>query len=146
MLVAYGSEWKTTRALGVHSKELSNDIVDFYVRKMDLSGHRGEKVTFKSDGEAAITAVKRAIAAARVVSSPLIETTVRESKGNGAVGRAVRTWQGQFRTLKAYFEDRSGLAKSGRTLPLDHLLTGWLVNWTCEVYLKWGGCQRRTPN
>ena len=57
-------------ALGVSTKELSDSVVGYCVGKMDLAGHRGEKVTLKSGGEPAITAVKRAIADARVGTSP----------------------------------------------------------------------------
>ena len=95
-------------------------------------------MALKSDGEAAVMALKGAIAAERRGSTPLIESPVRESKGNADVERAPRTWQGQFRCMKHVFEEMSGLAGKGLTLPLDHLLTGWLAAWACEVRFKIG--------
>ena len=62
----------------------------------------------------------------------MIDSPVRESKSNGAVEGAVRIWQGQFRTLRHYFE-----RCIGRTVPTDNVLFGWLVVWTAEILLKY---------
>ena len=129
-----GASW----ALGVETKELSKVTVDYCVRRLELAGYRGEKVTLKSDEEASIMAPKNAAARARVghTHTPLIDSPVRESKANGAVERAVRTWQGQHRTLKHYFEHKSGLAKLGKTIPVERPLSSWRVIWVCEMLLK----------
>ena len=57
----------------------------FGAGKIDLGCHRGEQATVISDGEPAVTAVKEAMAAARVGNTPLIAIPVRESNGHGAV-------------------------------------------------------------
>ena len=59
--------------------------------------------------------LKKAVAVARQAETCPIESQVRESKANGAVERAVTTWQGQFRTLKSHLE--SGI---DMVLPREH--------------------------
>ena len=64
------------------------------------SGCIGEKLTFKSDQEPSIVALKNAIAAATVGETVPIESPVRASKSNGMMENAVKIWQGQLRTIK----------------------------------------------
>ena len=85
---------------------------------MDLSGYRGEKITLKSDGEPSIVAIREAVVASRVGESPFLTSPVRESVGNAEVERAVRTWQGQFRTLKHFYEYKMGMHQQGKVLAL----------------------------
>ena len=53
---------------------------------------------------------------------------MRESKCNGAVERAVRTWQAQFRTLRPQFESRIGTK-----LRKGSSMMSWLISFTSEV-------------
>ena len=63
----------------------------------------------KSDSEASVMAVKRTIAEWRSAPTPMLETPVRESMCNGKMERAVRTVQGQLRTLKFALEENIGV-------------------------------------
>ena len=62
----------------------------------------------------------------------LIESPIRESKSNGQVERAVRTWRDQYRTMRHYFEYRMKvkLEKCGA-------LSSWLTTWASEVLNKY---------
>ena len=60
----------------------------------------------KSDQEEAIKALKRAIAIKRQAETILIESLVQDSKSNGSVERAVRTWAARVRTLRHHLESR----------------------------------------
>ena len=42
--------------------------------------------------------------------------------------RAIRTWQGQLRTLRSCFEHRLG-----QKLPGGHVLLEWLVLWAADI-------------
>ena len=99
-MIMYGNIFECIWALPVSAKGPSKVVVDWCVAKLDEAGYSGERVALKSDGEAAITALRNAIAVARVGVTPLIESPVRESKGSGAVESAVRVFAGQLRTFK----------------------------------------------
>ena len=75
----------------------SKHVVDSCVGKFDEAGYRWQPVTPKSDGETAITTLRKAIAAARTGTSPLVESPVRESKVNGADDSAVKLFSGHLR-------------------------------------------------
>ena len=78
--------------------------VEWLVSKLDASGYHGVGISLKSDNEPSILALKSSVAVKRVGETSLLESTVRESKYNAHVKRAVRTWRDQFRTLWHYSE------------------------------------------
>ena len=45
--------------------------------------------------------------------------------------RAVRTWQGQMRTMRSCFERRMQ-----KKLPADHVLTNWVALWAVDMMNK----------
>jgi len=71
-------------------------------------GYGGTKAILKSDQEPAMLSLKKAVAVARQAETCQIESPVRESKANGAIERAIRTWQGQMLAFKSCFEQRIG--------------------------------------
>ena len=75
-------------------------MVQYGVGTMEQSGYVGEKLTFKSDEEPSIVALKNAVAAARVGETVPIESSARASKSNGMLENAANIWQGQLRTIK----------------------------------------------
>ena len=64
-----------------------------------FTGHK--KVILKSDGESSITALKNAIKASSDLEMGVEVSPVGDSKANGEIERAIRTVQGQCRTLKS---------------------------------------------
>jgi hypothetical protein len=50
---------------------------------LDQSGYEGEKLTFETDQQPSIVALKRAVAAARTGETVPIESPVRASQSNG---------------------------------------------------------------
>ena len=130
VLVAHDNVKKSIWTLEVEEKGISNGsvAVDWLVDKLDASGYCGVGIALKSDNEPSIMAMKDAVALRRKGETSLIESTVRESKGNAHVERAIRTWRDQFRTLRHYTERRFGCK-----IPRDSPLMGWLVSWASEV-------------
>ena len=57
-----------------------------------------------------------------------IDVPTKESKGNGAMERAVCTWTGQYRTLKSHLEYELKIE-----LPLDHPVHQWMAWWSAGL-------------
>ena len=132
ILIMYDDNLEAIWAMPVRSKGAVPFVVNWCVETLDVAGYSNTDITMKSDQGPAILAFKSAIAANRAGKTAMIDSPVRESKSNGAVEGAVRIWQGQFRTLRHYFE-----RCIGRTVPTDNVLFGWLVVWTAEILLKY---------
>ena len=119
--------------LQVDAKGVETGVgVEWLHKKMFFAGHLGMRITLKSDNEPSIVALKKALAIKRQCPTGLIESPVRESKSNGRVERAIRTWRDQYRTMRHYFEHRSKL-----TLHNNSPLSSWLVSWASEVINKY---------
>ena len=64
-----------------------------------VTGHK--KIILKSDGEPAITALANAVKASSELGMGVEVSPVGDSKANGEIERAVRTVQGQVRTMNS---------------------------------------------
>ena len=106
-------------------------MVQYGVGTFEQSGYIGEKLTFKSDQEPSIVALKNAIAAARVGDTVPIESPVRASKSNGLMENATNIWQGQLRTIKHYVE-----SKIGRVVEPGSALFTWLIPFSADILNK----------
>ena len=114
-------------------------VVSYIVSKLETIGYGGMKVTVKSDGEPAILALVSAVAVARKAETPLIQSPKRESKCNGAVERAVRTWRAQLITMRCHLE-----AEIKFELRPKQAIMEWLIMWASEVrnYFRVGSSGR----
>ena len=119
-------------ALPAQSKVAVPFVVKWYVGVLDVAGDSITDITQKSDHEPASVALKSSIVANQVSRTAVIDPPVRESRASGAVGVAVRIWQGQFRTLRHFFGTRMG-----NIMPADNVMFRWLVVWTVEILLKY---------
>ena len=64
-LIMYDDHMGAFWAAGVRAKGFSESIVKYVTAILDQSGYEGEKLTFKTDQEPSIVALKGAVAAAR---------------------------------------------------------------------------------
>ena len=94
-----------------------------------FTGHR--KVILKSDGGSAITALKDAVKASCDVSMGVKVSPLGGSQANGDVERAVRTVQGQVRTMKSAL-DSNYKTEFGE----NHILIPWLVSYASSMINK----------
>ena len=85
-------------------------------------------MALKSDAAPELRELKKLVAAKRSCPTVPLEVPARESKANGAVERAVRTWQEQFRTLKSHLE--SGI---DMTIPREHPILQWCAWWAASL-------------
>jgi hypothetical protein len=106
-------------------------MVKYGVGIIDESGYIGEKITFKSDQEPSIVALKNAVSAARIGETVPIESPVRASKSNGMMENAVKIWQGQLRTVKHFVE-----ARVGKSIEPGSALLTWLIPFCANILNK----------
>ena len=97
-LVMYDDDKQSFWAIGVAQKGVTDPIVKYCVGVIDQSGYQGERLTFKTDQEPSIVALKRAVSVARMGETVPIESPVRASKSNGMMEGAVKVWQDQLNT------------------------------------------------
>ena len=128
-LVAYDHGKKALWVLEVEEKGVEAGVgVAWLAEKLEFAGYAGVKVTLRSDRERSILALKRALAIKREAETAMVESPVRESKSNGRIERAIRTWRDQFRTLRHQFERRMKVK-----MEKNGVLSSWLSSWAAEV-------------
>ena len=137
-LVMYDDDTDAFFMIGVESKGPSEPTVKQIKGVLDMSGYEGENITFKTDQEPSIIALKRAVAAGRNGETVPIESPVRASKCNGKMDNAFGRWQGHLRTIKHYVEKRRGGG-----IEVDGILFGWLVPYVTESIKKFKGLMGR---
>ena len=93
---------------------------------LNTLGYQSCKIAIKSDNEASIIAIRNALTRGREAATVPINVPVRKSKSNGAMERAIRTWQGMMRTIKCSVERQ---AKA--PLPILHPIVEWAGTWAC---------------
>ena len=130
-LVLYDDDKRAFWAVGVAQKGPTEPIVKYIKDVLDQSGYEGEKITFKSDQEPAIVALKRAVSAARSGETVPIESPVRASKSNGMMENAIGIWQGQLRTIKHFTE-----SKLKRRLEVNSVMFSWMIPYVTEIINK----------
>ena len=82
-LIMYENDKDSFWAVGVDKKGATDAVVRYGVGTIEQSVYNGETISFKSDQEPSIIAVKSSIAAARIGETVPIESPVRASKSNG---------------------------------------------------------------
>ena len=127
VLVMYDCRTKATWCMMTDHKGALPWVTKWCVAKLEEAGYNGKDITIKTDGEPALMDLKRSVMASRVGITTPIESPVRQSKSNGAMERAIRTWQGYLRTIKKYFEDKCKVK-----LDIKHELFQWMVMWAAE--------------
>ena len=128
VLIGHGRTSESLWAMVAESKGVTESSLKWAKERIDESGYMGTKVVLKSDQEESIKALKRAIAVKRQTETVMIESPVRDSKSNGSVERAVRTWAAQVRTLRHHLESRIKVK-----VPRTSALMTWLVAWSADV-------------
>ena len=122
VLIMVDSKSSSMYALPTERKGVVPWVLKWIIEKMNDMGYAGVKLTVKSDGEPAIVALVEALAVARKAETVPIRSPARESRCNGKVERAVRTWRGQFVLMKDHVE-----TMLGKELPANCAMLTWLV-------------------
>ena len=107
------------------SKEITEDLVDWVRCNLRDAGYTGVRITFKSDGGEGMKALKGRVALKWKFETSIIQSPVRESKSNGAMEASIRSWKGQYRTLRLYLGHR---IKDGAVRPPSAWMAQRLVS------------------
>ena len=116
-LIIFDSNTEAIYCIPVASKAASDWDVYFAKAILDELGYENVKVCIKCDQAPELLKLRSELGKLRDAPTVPIDVPARESNANGGMERAVRTWAGQFRTLKPHLEYE---LKS--TLPLHHYL------------------------
>ena len=130
-LVMYDDDKDSFWAIGTDEKGANEAMVQYGVGTMEQSGDSGEKVTFMTDQEPALIALKKSISASRIGETVPIESPVRASKSNGKMENAIKIWQGQLRTIKHFVE-----SKMKRRIEPGSALFSWLIPFCADILNK----------
>ena len=76
--------------------------------------------------------LRRAVANSRTSPTVPMDVPVRESKANGAMEKAVRTWAGQFGSLKSHLE-----YELKTEIPLHHPVLQWMAWWSAGIFHRY---------
>ena len=124
VLVARDSKSKMCTAIPVNQKGL--DPTEWSVREclkfLEFLGHK--KLIMKSDQEEALNAVLRRVRLYRRANTQNMQENreVANSQANGMVERTIQSVEGQLRTLRSAFEDRTG-----SKVKLSSCIFPWMV-------------------
>ena len=116
----------------MESKGPTDQAVTWIDKKLEEAGYSGVGLTFKSDQDPAILALKKAVAFRRQAVTTPMESPVRELQSDGTIERAIRSWQAQFRTIKHQSE-----ANIGSKVDMDHPIIGWMVMWAGDLIRRY---------
>ena len=94
-----------------------------------FTGHK--RVILKSDGESPIKALKEAVKNSVDFSLGVEVSPVGDSRANGEIERAIKTVQGQIRTLKSALDEHYKTEFNE-----DHVLLPWLVAYAASLTSK----------
>ena len=128
-LVCYDNETEGIFTVAVASKSTKPWIVEWLKNVLYEFGYGQMKVAIKCDGARELQELRRAVGNSRESPTVPIDVPVRESKANGGMERAVRTWAGQFRTLKSHLEYEAKVQ-----IPLHHPVLQWMAWWSAGIY------------
>ena len=103
-LIVFDSNTEALFALPTGTKEVKEWIIVCVKSLIDQLGYGGMRVGIKNDNAPELLALRRGVIQLRDAPTTPIDVPVRESRANGACERAVRSWEGQFRTVKHHVE------------------------------------------
>ena len=103
-LVIFDDHSESLYAIALASKEYEDWLAEYVKAIIDELGYGGIRIAMKHDNAKELLRLRTEVTMRRSAPTVPINSPVKESKCNGAVERAVRTWQGQLRTLKDHLE------------------------------------------
>jgi hypothetical protein len=125
-LVMFDSESRGIYAYAVTRKGYDERLCRQVVNDLDNLGYKD--IVLKSDQEPAIINLVEIIKANWNGNAVLENSPVRESEANGAVERAIQTWEGQVRCMKDALEHRLQTE-----IPPDHAIMTWIVEYAASL-------------
>ena len=127
-LVLYDNNTGSIYAFATGTKAMKPWVIGYVHSIICELGYGGVRIAFKSDRAAELIQLRQEVARLRTAPTVPILSATKESKSNGDMERAVRTWQGQYRTLKMQVEEMTG-----SDLPSGHVALQWCAWWAAGI-------------
>lgn len=124
-LVMQESTCRSVWAYAVEHKRAADDwIVEQICEDLDTIGLRNDRIVIKSDQEAAIVDIAKAVARSRAsdFGTALENSAVGQSDSNGTIERAIQDAEGQIRVLRAALEERINVQ-----IKLSDAIVPWMI-------------------
>ena len=129
ILVMHCRETKVTWSRVVLKKGVDPYSIKVLSDMILFTGHK--RVILKSDGESSIKALKDAVKNSSEFNMGVEVSPVGDSKANGEVERAIKTVQGQVRTLKSALDEHYKT-----NFNENHVLLPWLISYAASLISK----------
>ena len=107
-LVLYDNDTGSIYAFATGTKAVKPWIVRYVHSIICELGYAQIKIGFKTDRAPELIQLQQEVSRLREVPTVPLLSATKESKTNGDMERAVRTWEGQYRTLKLQVEEETG--------------------------------------
>ena len=130
-LIMYDADSETIYAIPVATKAVTQWLVVCVHALIEELGYGQVKVAVKCDQAPELQSLRSRLGALRSAPTVPIDVPVKESKMIGAVERAVRSWEGQFRTIRDHLE--SEMAAQNFEVPVMHPIWTWCAWWSATV-------------
>ena len=141
VLVIYDNQSGSIYAIALESKAMKPWIIRYVYGLICEMGYAGTRIAIKCDGAPELKALRQGIANLRSAPTVPLDTPVKESKANGGMEKSVRTWQGQYRTIKDQMEFQCGIV-----LPRNHAILKWCAWWAASLLNRFSvKANGRTP-
>ena len=124
VLGLYDNKTRALHAFMVHQKGPVDWVVAAVTKSISDMGYGNVRIAIKCDAELAIRAVRDAVSMRRTAPTTPLDSPVREAQGNGGMERAIKTLQGQYRTLLLQLCD-----KLGEDVKNNIEMLQWLAYW-----------------
>ena len=140
-LVLYDNDTGSIYAFARGTKAIKPWIVRYVHAIITELGYAQVKIGFKSDRAPELIQFGQEVSRLREAPTDPLLSATKESKTNGDMERAVRTWEGQYRTLKLQVEE-----ETGAEIPSNHAILQWCAWWSAGILSRFRmGTSGRTP-
>ena len=134
LLVLYDNETEAIFAIVVASKSTAKPWIAECVKNIIYEFGYGElKIAITRVQAKELQELRRANANSRTLPTVPMDVPVCESKANGGIEKAVRTWSGQFRSLKSHLE-----YEMKAEIPLRHPVLQWMAWLAAGIFSRYG--------
>ncbi len=133
ILVVVDSKSKATFSHDMDAKGADQITIEQIEEDIRNMGYQAVTIVIKGDQEPSIVAIQEKIINNRKEGKTIPENSpVGESSSNGMVERAIRSVQGQIRTIKDQVE-----TKTGRRIERGSTIFKWIVEWAAATITRY---------
>ena len=130
-LALFDNDTRAFKLYRTRRKGVVRWVIDAIIKDLETMGYANSKICVRCDRESSLMAIRKALTRKRKAPTVPLDVPVRESKSNGTMERAIRTWQGSFRTLKESLQFKLKTSISTTTT-----IAEWMSWWAAELLCR----------